>query len=149
MKNLKFYVDKSGVKLARIFVNGVPSAIHNTFLCDALEGDFQSTDSCELYLGALKKIALGKEEVAIWSGNAYEITARASGVKFENLHTEEIGGEIPLHELVFSLACWGEFLEGPSEEGLEKSIPDNLDMVRAVVLDTILSWTSKEWRTGS
>lgn len=134
-KNIKFYVGESGFRVARFFVDGVSSTTHDAFLCDALESDFQSTSSCEIYLEELKKIVIGAEKIAVWSGNAYEINANSSGVLFENLHTEEVGGHIPLHEFIFALDCWRVFLEKPSKEGLDEHVLESLDMVRAAVFD--------------
>ncbi len=133
MKSIKLYVEQSGFRLARVFLDGISSSVHDAFLCDALESDFQSVESCNSYLDDLRQLANRERDCVIWSGNAYVIKARYDGIFFENILAEDSGGEIPLHELIFAVACWRDFLEESHKVTIEKVIPDDLLTVKNAV----------------
>lgn len=131
-KIFRAFIGPTGFRTARVYEGGNESSHYGAFMCDALESDLQSAESCQEHLGHVLAALTGELEALDFSGNAYSIEVDRTAVVFSNQLTEHKGGEIPTYEYLSILRLWLKFSDSrmePTEGVVAENIKDALAMM--------------------
>ncbi|QWF18241.1 hypothetical protein [Lysobacter capsici] len=125
-KIFRAFIGPTGFRTARVYEGGGESSHYGAFVCDALESDLQSAESCQEHLGHVMAVLRGELDALDFSGNAYLIEVDRAAVTFSNQLTEDKGGEISTYEYLSILGFWLKFFESGMEP-VEGVIAENIE----------------------
>jgi hypothetical protein len=115
---------------ARVVHDENKFAWYDTYLCGALQSDFQNALTCKVALEEVARVETGEIEAWHHSGNQWLITATLQGVQIDHQTIEDWDeqpeGHFTLTQFKAALEGWKRFLQMPVslESRLVVTLPD-------------------------